>query len=140
MSSLTYEQARDEILGVLNQVWAPTGHMINWPDQAQGKPKATEPWAKVRIFHVAGNQSSLSDPYGKRMWDRKGRLVVQISVPAGDGGSTSYALSKVVADAFEGKRTAGDVVFTETRINELEQEGDWFMVNVVTDFKYSEVK
>lgn len=138
--SATFEQARDEMLAVFKAAWDTTGHYAAYPDRPEEKPKGADPWARVTVRHAVGEQGSLANHEGRRRWERRGTLFVQIFTPSGEGLSRSDTLAKIVVDALEGKSTPRGVWFRNTRINEVGPDGDWYQVNVLADFIYDEVK
>lgn len=140
MSNLTYEQARDETLAMFKTAWDTTGYPVVWPDKGDSKPTETGPWAQVKFAHSLGTQESLANHLGERLWKRRGRLFVQIATPSGDGATEGYSLAKTVGDAFEGQKSPSGIWFVRTTINELGNTGDWYLINVITDFEYNERK
>ena len=141
MSSLTYAQARDEILVLLKTAWdagAGTAAML-YPDLAQEPPKAGS-WARASVNHVAGQQGSLAGASGLVRYERRGVVVVQIFTEAGTGLSSADALATIVSDAFEGQTTPGAVWFRNVRINEIGPDGQWYQLNVLAEFLYDQYK
>jgi len=137
--SLTYAQAVDDILTLLNVAWTPTGHQMDWDNTRKQKETDNSPWASVVVRHASGQQDSLGG-VGNRMFLRLGIIMVMIHVPTASGLSEPYALAKVVADAYEGVSSPNGVWFRNVRVNERGRDGSNFALDVVIDFEYTETK
>jgi galactokinase len=59
------------------------------------------PWAQVVVAMLRVSKI-LSAVSGNRSFLRLGVVIITINTPSGSGLSTTYALAKVVADAYEG--------------------------------------
>jgi hypothetical protein len=138
--SLTFAQARDEILALVKTAWDTTTFSMLWQDKPEEKPTGRTPWARTTLRHTGGGQASLANIGGVHRFNRDGLITVQIFTPSGEGLSRAYDLCKVIADAFEGVTTVGGIWFTNTTLTEVGQEGDWFQINVTTQFTYDELK
>jgi len=138
----TYAQATDDILGVFKTAWDTTGWDAVYTNVAtpQKPPTGSDPWARVTLQHVTGNQASLTGGLGTARYSRAGILTIQIFTPAGEGLLEAHNLAKIITDAFEGTATANGVWFRNARVNEIGPDGDWYQVNVLIDFTYDEVK
>lgn len=136
----TFAVANDEILTLFKTAWDAIGHDAIYENVAGDPPTTAAPWARVTVRHFPGGQASLSDDAGAKRWTRNGLITVQIFVPTGEGKAEAYALAKVVADAYEGKRTPSNVWFRNVRPNEIGPDGAWFQLNVLAEFTYDEVK
>lgn len=135
----TFENAVNEILDVFHTAWTP--RPAAYPNVSFTPPAgSSDPWARVSLAHVTGNQATLSNPTGQKRWRRNGILTVQVFTPLGEGLSEGYSLAKVVADAYEGTATPSQVWFRNVRINEVGPDGEWFQTNVLVDFTYDEIK
>lgn len=140
MSSLTYKQARREILSKFKTAWDTTSYEAFYDDVKKQRSSSSSPWAVVTLRHTAGRQSTLSSDVGNRRFSRTGTLTVQIFTSAGKGLQESYDLAKVVSDAFEGSYTPGGVWFRNLTLREVGRDGEFFQVNVITEFTYDEIK
>lgn len=140
MSSLTYREAKDEILAIFKAAWDPTGWPVHYQDVRKQRSSDENPWAVVTLNHSAGFQDTLSGVIGSRTFTRLGFLTTQIFVPVGKGLQEAYDLAKIVSDAFEGASTPGGVWFRDVRLNEVGRDGEFFQLNVVADFRYDEIK
>jgi len=141
--SLTYRQARDDMLKLITDAWTtanPTYPMV-YDDLGEPQiPKTELPWCRVTIKHNQGEQETLGSPMGGRLFYRDGLLTVQIFAPRGQGLTVGYDLAKVAADAFEGQASANGVWFRTVRLREVGPDGNWFQINVIAEFQYSEAK
>lgn len=141
MSSLTYAQATDEIADLFKDAWdaGAGGAPLLYRDVDADEPTAPL-WARLSVTHFHGQQSSLSNHIGQRVFDRRGVVTVQLFGLAGSGLSTVHPLVMLAVDAFEGKSTAGAVWFRNVRAIEGPSEDKWVEVNVLADFEYSQIK
>ena len=162
----TFNEANDEILTVFRDVWQPRVAIY---ENVEGTkpPDETVSWARPIVRHFTGNQDSLIGGLvrGKpptvtvalgvtakpvvpidrkkknvRRYRHDGLFTAQIFVPIGKGLMEGYELAKLVSDAFEGTDTPSGVWFQNVRIREIGPDGEWFQINVLADFEYTEVK
>ncbi len=140
--SLTPDAAYDEILTFFKDVWDATTWLALYENVPGDKPEAgsLDPWARVQVRTVTGNQASLSGDLGTLRWDRGGNVIIQIFVPLGEGLSEAKQLVKIVLDAYEGVTTPNGVWFRNARQNEVGSDGVWHQTNVIVDFTYDEIK
>lgn len=141
--SLTYAQAYDELLTQITEAWktANPTYALQYDDLGTPQtPKTETPWARVTIRHNRGEQETLANALGNRLFMRDGLITVQVFTPSGKGLTRAYELAKVAADAFEGRATPGGVWFKNVRLREIGPDGNWFQVNVIADFEYNEAK
>ena len=163
----TFNEANDEILTVFRDAWQPRAAVYENVDGS--KPTdVTSTWARAIVRHFTGNQDSLIgglvrgnpptvttvalgvtakqvDPINPkeknvRRYRHGGLFTAQIFVPIGKGLMEGYELAKLVSDAFEGTDTPSDVWFRNVRLREIGPDGEWFQINVLADFEYTEVK
>lgn len=135
--SLTYAQARDEILTLFRTAWLASGSSAAIPlkyDDVSSDPPADPSWARVTVRHNTGG----NDAIGNRLRLRTGVVTVQIFTTFGEGLASADVLGKVAVDAFHGKATSGGAWFRNVRLNEVGQDGKWFQTNVLADFEYNE--
>ena len=142
--SLTFTEARDEILSLFKTAWdaqaAPIPQLLYWdvtgdPPTGNDSDGDPDPWARITVRHVIGE----NDAIGGSLFNREGVVTVQIFSPFGTGLQINDNLAKIAVDAFQGKKTAGGVNFTNVRLNEIGQDGIWFQSNILADFDYCEV-
>ena len=143
----TYEEATDEVLTLFKAAWDTTAYatLVDYQNLAPSggvklPPNAQSAWARVTLRNILGNQASLTGALATSRFDREGLLTVQVFVPAGEGLSEAYQLAKIVADAYEGVASPNGVWFRNVRVNEIGEDGDFYQVNVLVDFSYSEIK
>jgi hypothetical protein len=138
--SLTFEQARDEILEIFRGAWPEDINNVVWDDVVSEAPATALSWARVALRHTLGEQGSLADDTGKKRWDRFGILFIQIFTPVGEGLDSAYPLAKILADAYEGVSTPGNAWFRNATIKEIGNDGEWYQFNYSVEFQYEEVK
>lgn len=143
MTVTNVTQAQDEGLKAFRDAWeaAPPsqGVPLLYEDVA-GAPPTSGPWARVAFRNSTGRQHSLAGELGTRMFQHAGIVLVQIFTPTGDGRVLADQLAQISKNAFEGRATASDVRFRNTRILHVGQEGAWYQTNVLADFEYEEVR
>ena len=137
MPSLTYREARSEILDRLISVWTDE---IRYEDVSDVTQLPNGVWCRPSVRHATGEQASLSGGTGTKRWQRNGILTVQIFTPVGDGLSRAYDLAKIVGDAYEGYASPGGVWFRNLRVNEIGDSGKYSQANVIVEFEYDEIK
>ena len=130
-------EARDKIYNIFRTVWGQRGPVV-WCDIPATPPSEDIPWAKVRLQHTNGGQSSLSGESGSRRFSRRGIVAISIFVPVGGGQTEAYELAQMVANAYEDARL--DVWFRNTRIREMGASGAFEQMDVLSDFHYDEVR
>lgn len=138
MSSLTFRQATDDIFKLVYDAWQTTGHPIKFPNKVFSEPNPPSPWAWVTLEHFAGGQRGFGS--SRRMFERRGSLIVRVMVPIGDGLSLGYDLAKVISDAVEGSKTDNGVWFRNTRIQEGDGPENYEIVSFRAIFVYHELK
>lgn len=148
---LTYEQARDAVLGLFqtqlaNEYQSAANDadepVVFWDNLDKGESAPVDrPWFRVTVRHTNGEQTTLQEP-GSRRFSREGLVTVQIFVPAGARGLTlADRLGKMATDAFEGRQADG-VWFRNVRLNEVgnDEKGAWYQANVIAEFYYEQTK
>lgn len=140
--SATYDEATDDMVGVIKTAWDTTGFGANADYQAVPGyvPPDDVPWIRVAIRTANGNTASLSNTGGRRRYVRTGTLFTQLFIPSGTGLSQGNILAKTLSDALEGKQTEHCVIFRNVRINEIGASGKFYQINVLADFVYDEFK
>lgn len=151
----TVSEARDAMYTQFRTVWLADGATaavpIQFPDVAKGvfPPKGQDtdknplPWIRAVILHNpgAGGQANLANAGGQRRYERFGTITVSLFTPLGDGLKRADDYIRVAKSAFEGIRlTPTGVIFTNVRFTEVGPDGSYFMINVIADFDYSEVR
>lgn len=150
MTAATIFKATQEIVAPFLSVWA--GRPCDYPNLKNSglppkDPKVT--WARFRIQHELFNQASLSNANGKRRFARDGFVFIQLFFPLGEGVEEAYSVAEQVVDAYQGKRTESDVWFRNVRVNEASSEigsalnvnsDNWYMILVIAEFTYDQIK
>jgi len=143
MPIATITAGRDAIYLQFETAWnaqTPPVPILLYDDKEFDLPDGDIPWAFIMVRHVTGTQETLGEIGGRR-FRRKGIVTVQVRTPTGLGLSTNDIFSKIALDAFEGIETAPDqVIFRRARLQEVGNDGAWFLTNVMADFEYDEVK
>lgn len=142
MSKLSYNGARDVILGVLMPVWngfeTPPLH-IEFDDAPTNQQPSGVPWGRATIRNTAGAQSSLTGPFGNsKRFTNGGTLFVQLFAPIGDGSETLYDMAQAIVDAYRVAKHC-NVWFRNVQMNEVGARGPWEQINVLADFTYDNV-
>ena len=147
MTAANITTARDEMLTVFKDAWdlSDTSNIydVSYDDNddflaTQSEKKA---FARVKVQHATGGQSSLSNRSGVKNYTRTGFVAIQVFTRNGTGLSLSDLLSQIVMDAYEQTAsTASGVWFRNVRLNEIGVDGIWYQVNVLADFTYEENK
>lgn len=138
--SLTFREARNEILKVFKDVWDATGYPAVYTDVPDTVTPSNCVWARVTLRHGEGGQASLTGPEnGEQRWYNDGVVFVQIFAPVGDGSSLAYDAAQLVVNAFR-DANGSEVWFRKTRINEVGTSGAFEQINVVSDFSYDQIR
>lgn len=144
--SLTRIQAIDDMLALLKTAWVTTasqdGSRIQWENVGNKSvpPDGEYPWCRVTIRHNSSRQRTLAGATGRRIFTRKGTIVVQVFEVGGRGLPATTDLAKIILDAYEGVTSPGGVWFRDVTLNEIGQDGSFFQTNIVAGFEYDEVK
>lgn len=144
----TFEEARDDLFGVVQTFWdgeatAPT--TLLYEDVSGSRPTAVSsagavlPWARASVRHSFGQQDSLSNENGRRLYQNIGMLIIELWYPQGKGFSEVDQFAQLLVDALRGVSTANGVWLRNVRALEIAQSGIWFQTNVLADFEYSQV-
>jgi hypothetical protein len=153
--ALDYVSATDAILSTLKVQWdADTPAIVGGAapvlvfdtNEQTLKPNpedSTKPWARAVVRHGGAQKVTLNNAVGQGRYRRMGLVWVQIYVPFSDGSAytTAQRLAQVAQKAYEGRRSGGgEVVFTESAIQDRAPEGQWFRYDVKTSFYWDEIK
>lgn len=145
---MDYEAARDSIQGHFNAYWVANSAAVNggkvpvveWDNLEKLDPKPVgAAWARCTVQHQLGVQRTLGET-GTRRFGRAGLVTVQLFVPVAVGLTLADRLSKIAADAFEGKSTVDGVWFRNTSVREVGPDASWLQTNIVSAFEYDQVK
>mgnify|MGYP001566861044 CR=1 FL=1 len=123
--SLTYTEARDEIVDLFVDAWralgAPTENVtLLFEDKLESGrtgdtdshvPDAEAPWGYLRVAWGRARQSAHGD--AEKLYTRRGTLILLVKTKPGDGQTIMDRIVQMVADAVEGKTTPGGVRFED---------------------------
>lgn len=143
--SCTLNEARDHILKVFSDVWAPTGNPVVYPSTAgtpnpNGDIPSAPVWARATIRFADGFQSSLTGPLeALKRHSRIGVVIIQVFGAVGDGSTAAYDAAQIVLNAFEKSRGI-PVWFKRCRAVNVGTKGDFDQINVLADFSYDDVR
>ena len=152
--TLTYQQARKEMLARVATCWAAHAPAIVNPApeiRYQGKekpqlPGANKYWMRVSTKTVTTRQSGHAmpdEPDGSPViYDTFGFITLQMFAPMNSEESWSKGelLSQLGQRMFMASETGGAVWFRNPRINELNNDGTWYRWNVIADYQFSQTK
>jgi hypothetical protein len=147
---LTYQQAADEMYGLLKAAWDAGAAALNdgalplirWPYQFEDKKApVTDVWARVSRQTVREGQSSFRNGEFGRTYTSDGLLFVQIFAPLNDAaaGRKLQSLAVLARDTFRGQTTAGGIWFRNGRIQEIPNDAKSYQIKVVTEYQYDEI-
>ena len=101
----------------------------------------SQPELYVFVRHATGQQASLRGEKGRR-WRRTGIMLVRIYVPKAMPLKTADALSRIVLDAFQGKRGVGlgaGITFPSVKPIEQGALKNRYLTDVLVSFEYDEL-
>jgi hypothetical protein len=136
---MTFDEARDIILGFFKAAWDPTGFPAVYTDVPGSVPTSETVWARATIRHATGNQGSLAGDQATRRWNRTGTVFIQVFAPVGDGSKAGYDAAQLVVNAFQAARHP-NVWFRDVRMNEAGTSGAFEQLNVLATFSYDDVR
>lgn len=139
-------QADEEMADLFRQAWVVTkGWKCEWANSKEQDHDSDETWARWNIDYAFGAQVSMG-AVGRRKFTRTGLIYINVYTPLGAGLGTARDASEVAINAYEGKRTPGDVWFRNVRI-ESEGHGQgggreksWWTTLVVAEFTYEQLR
>lgn len=137
--SLMYDEAYAEIADFFHKNLNGTDLEIFYGGVQRDNQTKDKTKVVFHIKHYEGRQNSLGG-VGQRMFIREGVVTVQILHPSRKGLHDAYKYVNVIVNSFEGKATPSGVWFRNTRIKENGIDGEFLLINVITDFQYYEIK
>jgi hypothetical protein len=138
----TIQEARDQVLTLLNDVADPNDVAVVWEGTA-GNPPADGPqtaWARIGMRHFLRKQATLSGSVGSRIYTSSGIVIVSLFTPVGLGIEEADRLSVLFRNALEGETTSGGVWFRNVRGVEMGLDQSWWRTDVIADFEYDEIR
>lgn len=136
---MTPQEGKDAILTVFSTCWNALGYPAVYSDLESKPPTSETVWARATIRHRSGDQASLSDSNGQRIWDNDGGVVIQIFSPVGDGLKSGYAAVNNVVNAYRTAKLA-EVWFRNPRFREAGNDGAFDMIIFECNFTYTDVR
>lgn len=136
---MTFDEARDAMLGVFKAAWDATGFKVTYTDVPAQVPADNKVWARVVVRHALGDQASLTGGLGTTMYDRKGTLWIQVFAPPGDGSVAGYAASQLLVNAYQAAKFPV-LWFRKVRMTEAGRDGGFERFDVKSDFEYHDVR
>lgn len=142
MSSLTFDEAYDEILAMFRGGWINSaGFPVFYEDVADDRKASDDPFAKVFVNFGESRQIGYGGGQeGIRLYSRAGDLRCELHTLAGNGLLDSLRLVKVITDTFEGKRTPGGVWFRSINVVDIGRNGAFRITDVAVMFNFDERK
>jgi hypothetical protein len=144
---VTYEQAKDEVFGVVNAgvqaANAIVGYDIEvrWPGNPEPSlPPQDEIWARVSTKTVMESQRSLANFEGKRRYEAHCLLYVQVFCPRSVVGILESGIKVAQAIRSELRSWQGNVIFRNEQICELDTTEEHYPINVVAEFVFDTVE
>ena len=145
MSTLNTYEAIDEVFATFKTVWDTTGYDAIYPNLGQDAPAdsaspiAPAPFARLRVRHFPGDQALSGRP---RLYTRTFTLTVEIRVPNGVGAKPAYDLAHAVVAHFEdeGRTESGCVWLRNARVQEIGEDGAWWLIWAQVDAVYDELR
>ena len=146
--SITYEEAKDEMFSTFLTHWqANVLNVLNYSPEVRWRnlevsapPDTTKHYVRVAQQTKNEEQISLPNSNGKKLYESTGFLTIQMyfsKATLADGDDES--LPVIAKESFR-SAASSDVWYRNSRIKELPPEEDYYRVDVITDYTYSEVK
>lgn len=109
------------------------------------KPASDKYWLRVEINTLVSEQKTLSvcvTAPGKRMYIEAGLIIIELYIPkvVNGGWPTGKKWAQVLRGAFRGVKTANGVWFRNAVIKEVDSEAEFFRINIIAEFNYSEIQ
>lgn len=153
MTTVTDEQAYDEIQGVVQTTWdagiaalvGATANELRFKGAEKTAP-ATGFWGFVYQQIVAQVLASFSDQdtfgQSKRRYRTFGNAIVQVWAPKGiyDAHRIGRAISSMLRDGFRAWGQQGNVIFLNMQYTSLPDDGQAYRWNVTAEFEYDTIR
>jgi len=144
---VTYSDAHDELLGILNGAWqqlaAIVGYIpvIQWPGAAvAAQPPLDQIWARASYQIVTDSQASFSNQNSERKYRAKGLFYVQVFCPRTEADKQlGIQLSQFVREFYRKESPSGELWFTNARIIELAATDQNYPINIVVNYEYENI-
>lgn len=113
-----------------------TGCPIALPDAV--KEYTNTPWCRFNVLHSTGYQATMGSPTANR-FERQGIITIQIFVPQGDNTVTATDFANTILKLYEGVENSGVLYYNAYAKEVGNDRRGWYQINVLTEFKYSEI-
>lgn len=144
-------QAREEMAEMFRAAWeanspavvGASAPKVLWEgNEGESPPPKEFAYARYKILHRDGRQSSLTGASGEAKWNRTGLVVIQTFAPliSNKGLPIALQLGSIAREAYEGKASPGGIWFRNATVREVGPTDGWFQVNTIVGFTYDEVK
>jgi len=139
-----FETARTQTMALILAAWDAPGAEsedvpVKWPnvasdlDQSQeGDTNNAPKWARFTMEYTEGGARSI----GGERYEYEGLLTFEIYTPGGGNDRLALRLAEIVAGALRNQSTAGGVSFYKVRPRIVGNEGLWYRVDVLSEFKH----
>jgi hypothetical protein len=117
---------------------------IRFENEPFVKPEPPAPWLAVQVFGIVSGQESIgASTQAENRWDEKGYLGIKVLVESGSGAQRARSIAEDIRlKIFRGLTLMdGDLEFliaTESEGGPSEEEGNWFEVPVVIEWRHVE--
>lgn len=140
---MRYDEAEDEIYGVFYSAIEGTALENNCalPNRGRTQSKGSKkPWVYASVNFVSGEQAAF-ETGGVKLYNRSGLFMARVHAPASKDGSTvALELATVISNAFEAVTANNVVWYSNVRLNNIGVDGGYYVVNVLADFFFQQVK
>ena len=144
--SITYQQAKDELFSTFLTYWNANvlsvlsySPEVRWRNvEISAPPETTKHYLRVAQQTKSEEQISLPNSNGVKLYETKGFLTVQLyfsKATMEDGDDEN--LPVIAKESFRSAASA-EVWYRDSRIKELPPEEDYYRVDVITDYVYSQ--
>lgn len=146
----TINTAIEDTLGLFKTAWETAGGEseistgvyvdVYWPDTDKAPPTDTSAnWVRVGTPDLgSGKHAGIGDGTGRYL--KRGAIIFQLFTQRGKGIAKKIGLSEQIIDAYDGIRSANDVIYTETLVTDAGISGGWTQTNITIFFEFEEFK
>ena len=130
-----FEAASIPILRYVPEIWYEGVEKPN-------SPEIDKFWCRVSERPVSDTQSAFRNGENGQCYTATGILFVQIFAPKikNDSHAKLILLADAVKKIFQGESTSGKVWFRNARVRKLNPETEWWPINVIVEYEFSEEK
>lgn len=135
---MNYLEAQDTMFGLVKSTLENNDlEEISWPN-IQFQIPALASWARVSTVSGGGDQNSLSDRIGQRIWNNTGTLYVECFVPIGSSATAHIELVQALVDAFR-SANHNDIFYRRPKSVESKIDGGFLKQVFMVDYEYDSV-